>query len=211
MLEEQCQRLRGDQEMSIPGRITLALVVALVTLALVVSLFDVNLPGLHSRANSQPELPGPFPGLGAYSNVIKQSCGKQGAKWNPKDLPFIGCFGLSAGNSVTGTLAGRQVEFAVDEKGRENCKVDGIVVIRTVQQRINVPNVAWGCGHLTFCVDVERLDCTTKVTIISSNSDKSLYFEIAQRIYGHAYVTNQENWDGYQQQVKKCGEKKPWC
>jgi hypothetical protein len=177
-------------------------------------LFDVTLLGLHSRANSQPELPGPFPGLGAYSDAIKLGCGKQGAngaRWNPKDIPFIGCFGLSSGSSVTGRLVGRQVEFAVDERGRENCKVDGVVVVQTVRQRTNVPNVAGGCGLLTFCVDAEHGDCTTSVTIISRNSDKSVYFQIAQRIFGHTYVTNQENWDGYQQQVQKCGEKKPWC
>jgi GYF domain 2 len=152
---------------SIPGR---------VTLALVVSLFDVTLLGLHSRANSQPELPGPFPGLGAYSDAIKLGCGKQGAngaRWNPKDIPFIGCFGLSSGSSVTGRLVGGQVEFAVDERGRENCKVDGVVVVQTVRQRTNVPNVAGGCGLLTFCVDAEHGDCTTSVTIISRNSDKS--------------------------------------
>jgi hypothetical protein len=213
MLEEECRRLRGDQEMSIPGRITLALVVSL--LALVVTLFYIAPPSFHSHASNQPELPGPFPGLGIYSNVIKQSCGKQGAngaRWNPKDIPFIGCFGLSSGNSVTGRLAGRQVEFAVDEMGRENCKVDGVVVVRTVRQRTNVPNVIWGCEHLTFCVDEERIDCTTSVTIISHNSDKSVYFQIAQRvgISGYKYLNNQENWDFIKQ---KCGEKTrcpPW-
>jgi hypothetical protein len=35
-------------------------------------LFYITLPGLHSHANNQLELPGPFPAQGIYSNVITQ-------------------------------------------------------------------------------------------------------------------------------------------
>jgi hypothetical protein len=182
--------------------------------AFLIVLLVVSLPHFHFEAYGQPELPGPFPGLGAYSNFIKVGCGEQGltgARWNPKELPLIGCFGLSSGSSVIGTVADHQLEIAVDANGHESCKVNGITVVRTVRSRTNVPNVLWGCENLSFCVNDNWLDCSTTFSVISRNSDKSIFFQISQRIFGHTFVTNQENWDDFQRRKQRCPESKPYC
>jgi hypothetical protein len=101
----------------------------------------VGLLGFHSEATGQPVLPGPYPALGGYANIVKEICGKQGLKWQPKELPWIGCFGLPSESRASGTIAGRQLEVTVDSKGEEVCKVDGTTVARTVGRRTNVPNV----------------------------------------------------------------------
>ncbi|HKD30864.1 MAG TPA: hypothetical protein VKC66_33770 [Xanthobacteraceae bacterium] len=179
---------------------------------IIAMLLTVSLPNIE--ANSQPELPGPFPGLGAYSNLFNNICGKQGVKserWNPKELPFIGCFGLSSGSSASGIVAGHQLELGVDEKGKEICKIDGTIVVRTDRHKTNIPNVLYGCDSLHFCADEDGRNCSTNLAVISRNSDRSIFFYFAQRIFGHTFVTNQENWDDYQQRKQKCPTEKPYC
>jgi hypothetical protein len=151
---------------------------------IIVLLFGVGLTGIHFDASGQPQLPDPFPGLGVYRDLVSQSCGKQGVsgpRWNPKELPFIGCFGLSSGNNGEGTLAGRKVTFAVDAKGKENCKVDGVAVVRTVRRKNYCSECLVGCSQLHFfCSDEDGRDCSSSVIVISHNSDKSVFFQINQ-------------------------------
>lgn len=124
------------------------------------------------------------PGLGPYSDLDNQICGKHGTKWNSSELPWIGCFGLSAGNGVTGTIAGHQLDISVDLDGKEVCKLDGAAI---------------GCNA---CMDTDVDYCNTKVDIISHNADKSVLLYIAQRVWGNTFVTNQQNWDYYMRPMR---------
>jgi len=130
---------------------------------------------------AQPALP-TVPGMGLYSNFADQICGKEGlkgARWNPEVLPWIGCFGLSSENSATGTISGHRFEAAVDSRGEEACKIDGAAV------------------RCQGCIDMDR-DCSTMMSVISHNADKSVFFYFAQKVGEHTYVTNQENWEDFQ-------------
>src|SRR5262249_55602434 len=117
----------------------------------------VNALGLHLAANGQPALP-TFPGMEQYNP--SQICGKQGVRWNAKELPPIGCFGLSSGESARGTIADHELLVAVDSKVEAVCKVDGMTVVRSVGHKSNVPNVLGTCEHLTFCFDEDGRDCS---------------------------------------------------
>jgi hypothetical protein len=156
-------------------------------------------------ANGQPALP-TFPGLGAYSDVFIKTCGKQGVSWNPKELPFIGCFGLSSNRSASGAIGEREITVTVDSNGEESCTVDGVAVVRTVGNKTNVQGVFFGCSGLHFCTEIKAFgsDCSATLDVISRNSDKSVYFSIARTPSGHGnvFVTNQENWD-YEQTKRK--------
>jgi hypothetical protein len=94
------------------------------------TLLVVNAPGIHLEANGQPALP-TFPRMDLYNP--SQICGKQGMRWNPKELPPIGCFGLSSGESASGTIADHELVVAVDSKGKEICKVGGVTVAHTLR------------------------------------------------------------------------------
>lgn len=164
------------------------------------TLLVVNPMGPHLEAHGQPALP-TFPGMDLYNP--SRICGKQGVKWNPKELPPIGCFGLSSGESTSGTIADRELVVAVDSKGKAICKVGGTTVIRTVGHKSNVPNVMGTCEYLTFCSDEDGRDCSASLTEISRNSDNSIFFYIARRVFGHTFVTNQENWEYYERSKSK--------
>jgi hypothetical protein len=146
-------------------------------LLIMTMLLVIRLPGFCFEANGQPALP-TFQGLGIYNRLPDQICGKQGVRWNPKELPRIGCFGLSSGSSASGIIDGLQLEVAVDSKGEESCKIDG---------------TAAACDG---CVNKGGRDCPTTLNVISRNSDKSIFLYFSRRVLGRAYfVTNQENWD----------------
>jgi hypothetical protein len=164
------------------------------------TLLVVNALGLHHAANGQPALP-TFPGMEPYNP--SRICGKQGVRWNPKELPPIGCFGLSGSESVSGMIADHELVVAVDSKGEAVCKVDMITVVRSVGYKSNVPNVLGTCEHLTFCFDEDGRDCSASLTEISRNSDKSIFFFIARRVFGRTFVTNQENWEYYERSKSK--------
>ena len=135
------------------------------------------------EAVGQPALP-TSPGLGAYADLAKQICGKHGVKWNPRELPWIGCFGLSAGNSATSAIDGQQLEIAVDPNGKEICKVDGTIV------------------ECSGCIKKNVRYCNTTITVISRNSDKSVFLYVAQRVWGFTFVTNEENWESYNRPMR---------
>jgi hypothetical protein len=155
----------------------------------------VGLLGFTFEANSQPALP-PIPGLGAYGDLLKNTCGKQGVKWNPEELPWIGCFGLSSSRSASGTIDEHKLVVSVNSGGNEVCTVDGITVDRTTGNKTNVPGLFYGpCHQLYFCTDQAGLDCVAFLEVISRNDDKSIYFYIARRVARNLFVTNQENWN----------------
>jgi hypothetical protein len=162
-------------------------------------LLGINLLHFPVRAEGQTTLP-TFPRLGLYADLPNAICGKKGVELNPKELPWIGCFALSNGNSSSRTIAGRNLEIAVNSEGQETFKVDGATVVRVGQQDTNVPNVKQGSSGLIFCTG-ER-DCPTDLSVISRNSDKSVTFGFAQRFERNSFVTNQENWD-YEQSRQK--------
>jgi hypothetical protein len=164
----------------------------------------VMLAGFDLKGNAQPPLPGPYPGLGAYSNFFQDLCGKQGVRWNPDELPSIGCFGLSSGKSASGTFSGLRFEIAVDSDSKELCKVnDTIIGAKEAGTATSLPNVVGSCPDLSFCDDgVRPPDCATILRLLARNSDGSIFFHISRRIGPHAYVTNQENWDAEQARRK---------
>jgi hypothetical protein len=135
------------------------------------------------QAVGQPALP-TSPGLGAYSDIAKQICGNRGVKWNPTELPWIGCFGLSAGNSASGAIDRQHLEVAVDSNGKEICKVDG---------------AAMECNG---CIQKNARYCNTTITVISQNLDKSVFLYLAQRVWGFTFVTNEENWKSYNRPMR---------
>jgi hypothetical protein len=150
-------------------------------LPVILALLALLLLGHQVEAVAQQALP-TVPGMGLYTNFADQICGKQGiigGRWNPKELPWIGCFGLSIGNGATGTISDHRIEVAVDTKGEEVCKIDGAAV------------------PCQGCIDQDH-DCSTMLTVISRNTDKSVFLYFAKRVNQYAYVTNQENWEDFQ-------------
>src|SRR5215510_9238082 len=99
-------------------------------------LFAAMLSSVHFEAHGQPQPPLPnFPGQGPYGNLGGLICGKRGATWNLKELPFIGCFGLSIGRTASGIVEGHQVEFSVDAKGEAICKLMALLSLRRAKYR----------------------------------------------------------------------------
>jgi hypothetical protein len=120
--------------------------------------------------------------MGMYSDIGNLICGKEGVggpRWNPKTLPFIGCFGLSNGNGVAGAIAGHRIEVAVDADGKQLCKLDG------------------SDAKCSGCIDKDR-NCSIWLSVLSHNPDKSVFFYLSRKIGEHTGVTNQENWDAAQ-------------
>jgi hypothetical protein len=76
-------------------------------------------------------------------------------------------------------IADHELEVAVDSKGEAVCKVDGMTVVRGVGHKSNIPNVLGTCEQLTFCSDEDGDDCAASLTVISRNSDKSIFLFIA--------------------------------
>ena len=110
-------------------------------------------------------------------DLPNQFCGKQGVRWNPPELPRIGCFGLSSGSSASATIGNHRLEVAVGSTGTEICKIDGAIV---------------GCNG---CVYKDDVACETRLDLISRNNDKSIFFYFGRRTRHGYFVTNQENWD----------------
>jgi hypothetical protein len=98
-------------------------------------------------------------------------CGSAGVQWNNTRIPEIGCFGLRPGRSLSGDIGGHRVVAAVGSNGIENCQYD---------------NVAVACNG---CIAVDHGRCTTELGTVAHNSDKSVYFDVAQRS-GDWYATN---------------------
>jgi hypothetical protein len=140
-------------------------------------IMTVLLLGLQLEAAAQPARP-TFPGMGRYSDVANAICGKEGVtgtRWNPNELPWIGCFGLSSEGSASGVIAGHRLEVGVNSQGQDICKIDG---------------AAASCQG---CIDKDS-DCSAMLAVISRNKDKSVFFHFSQKVWGNSYVTNQENW-----------------
>jgi hypothetical protein len=183
-------------------------------------LFAAMLSSVHFEAHGQPQPPLPnFPGQGPYGNLGGLICGNRGATWNLKELPFIGCFGLSIGRTASGIVEGRQVDISVDAKGEVICKIDGTVVIETskVPRMLSittVPAIRGKCGRsaeLAFCTDEDAQDCPVRLHTLTHNPDKSLYFNFSRRIFVRdstnkrdvpIYLGTQEDWDADQAKRK---------
>ncbi len=133
--------------------------------------------GLMFEVAAQPALPN-IPGLGSYGNLATY-CGKEGVsgpRWNPEELPWIGCFGLSSGKSASGMIAGHRLEVSVNARGEEECKVDGAAV------------------ECRGCIDHD--DCSAMLEVHSRNSDKSVFLQLSHRVWKGkpVYVGTQELW-----------------
>jgi hypothetical protein len=171
--------------MSLPHRASRPLL--LLICAICVALDGINLVGTAAEAVAQPALP-TFPGMGLYSDVAKDICGKEGltgTRWNPNELPWIGCFGLSGERSSSGVIAGHRLEVGVNSQGEDVCKIDG---------------AAASCQG---CIDKDG-DCSAMLTVISRNKDKSVFFHFSQKVSHNVYVTNQENWEDFKKPEVRC-------
>lgn len=133
------------------------------SLRTVVSL-PLLLMSLHHPEASAQQLPFPtFPNLGAYSNTLKNICGKGEVSWDQRTLPTIGCFGLPSGSSANGIISGRQVEVSVNADGKAICKIDGVAA-----------------DDCSGCIEN---DCSTTIHRLWDAPDKSVFFYFARRIF----------------------------
>jgi hypothetical protein len=147
----------------------------------------ILLIGLRLEVVAQPALPN-IPGLGSYGNFANY-CGKEGvsgSRWNPEELPWIGCFGLSSGRSISGVIAGHRLEVSVNTRGEEECKVDGASV------------------ECRGCIDHD--DCSAMLVILSRNSDKSVFLQLSRRVWKGMpqYVGTEELWTAFSKPSMRC-------
>jgi len=99
-------------------------------------LFAAMLSSVHFEAHGQPQPPLPnFPGQGAYGNLGGLICGKRGATWNLKELPWIGCFGLSIGRTASGIVEAAKLKSALMQKGRQFAKLMVQLSLRRAKYR----------------------------------------------------------------------------
>jgi hypothetical protein len=140
------------------------------------------------------------PGLGAYG-CTSSYCGKGPIPRDIEEIPWIGCFSLSAGHTARGMLSNQHVEVTVDATGEEVFTVNGTVVRNVDPARstsgTNVPFAgSMGVAGYRFCQDASR-GCPSDIEVFSRNPDKSVLFMVAECLppnYG-VCVLDQENWD----------------
>jgi len=74
--------------------------------------FLIIFVAVSARAVAQSPDPNQLPtapALGRYANTLSKICGRNRVDVNPTKLPFIGCFALRAGTSLSGKIDGRAV------------------------------------------------------------------------------------------------------
>jgi hypothetical protein len=163
----------------------------------------VILPGLllalHvHRAGAENSL---APDLAPYAS-ISNWCGRATISQNVTEVPWIGCFILSAGHSATRTFSNHRVGVAVDMAGQDVFTVDGTVVTTsTAPKRLpsetNLPFIhETGAGYV-FCEDGAGRSCPFEITIFERNPDRSVLFVVDECLPpGYSVcVSTQENWD----------------
>ncbi len=142
------------------------------------------------------------PSLGPYGS-ISTYCGKKGLPRNITNIPWIGCFYLSAGHTATGTLSNQHVEVTVDATGNELFTVNGTVVTniggpQRPESGTNVPVArVGGVAGYWICQDASRASCSADITIFGRYPDKSVLFMVSECLppTHHICVLDQENWD----------------
>jgi len=132
----------------------------------------------------------PATALGVYANLPVKICGKRGVQHVAANLPSIGCFALAPGAHAAGTFEEHQFVVEVDAAGMERCRLD---------------EKASQCDG---CVVKGAVECSTTLTVLSRDADRTVVFYFARKIRDRAYVTNQENWDFEQKRVRDGGDPK---
>lgn len=123
--------------------------------------------------------------LGAYGSPSTY-CGEGSIPQNPPNLPWIGCFVLSAGHTATGDFGGHHVEVSVDQSGLETFRVDGVTVedrdtaeghrrgtnLNLIDVQPSLSGYAFGCNR--------SHGCATKIDVFDRRPDKSVLWTVSQ-------------------------------
>jgi hypothetical protein len=150
----------------------------------------VATPGMRSsraaRASAQPGIGDSEQGpLGSYGS-LSTYCGKGPIPRNPPNLPWIGCFVVTAGHVVTGAIGGHRVAVSVDLRGVESFNVDGV----TVEDRdtaegprrgtnLRVSDVKPSLSGYGFSCN-KGGGCATTIDVFGRRPDKSVLWTISQ-------------------------------
>ena len=134
------------------------------------------------------------PALGRYTDTLSKICGRNRVDVNPSKIPFIGCFALKAGTSLSGDVDGRAVTIRVPLQGEEIIEVDGNAVRRTSSSTTNVEGVKPGASGFSICTKDKPKDCPV-LSALMRKSGSFVSFDISRAFKPRSYLTNQENWD----------------
>lgn len=116
-------------------------------------------------------------------------CGSQGMLTDVTQIPSIGCFRLSVGQSAVGDFAGHRLTVSVDSQG-EACRVDG---------------APFNCSG---CIDGSRDGCPAMLEVHSREQNGVVNFVVSRKFAERSYVTNQENLD-FEQKRLQSGTRAP--
>jgi hypothetical protein len=160
-------------------------------------MFAVLFVAVASSALAQSADPNQMPtapALGPYSNTLSKICGRNKVDLNPTSIPFIGCFALKAGSSLTGDIDGRSITIRVSLQGDETYEIDGVTLRRTGSSTTNVEGIKPGGSGFTFCTSQQLRDCPILGALLRQPG-RFVSFDVSRSFKPRSYVTNQENWD----------------
>jgi hypothetical protein len=134
------------------------------------------------------------PALGRYTDTLSNICGRNRVDVNPTKIPFIGCFALKAGMSLSGDIDGRAVTIRVSPHGEEIVEVDGVAIRQTNSSTTNIEGVKPSSSGFAFCTKEKPQDCPVLSTLMRQ-PEKFVTFDVSRAFKPRSYVTNQENWN----------------
>lgn len=159
-------------------------------------LFAVALAAIccSAVAQSDPNQLPTAPALGRYADTLSNICGRNRVDVNPTKIPFIGCFALKAGTSLSGQIDGRAVTIRVSPHGEEIVEVDGVPIRQTNSSTTNIEGVKPSSSGFAFCTKEKPQDCPVLSTLLRQ-PEKFVTFDVSRAFKPRSYVTNQENWN----------------
>ena len=159
--------------------------------------FAVVFVAVSARAVAQSPDPNQLPtapALGRYADTLSKICGRNRVDVNPTKVPFIGCFALRAGTSLSGDIDGRAVTIRVSLHGEEIVEVDGVAIRRTGSSITNVEGVRPSSSGFAVCTKEKPVDCPV-LSALLRKPGSFVSFDLSRAFKPRSYVTNQENWD----------------
>ncbi len=157
---------------------------------------------LFATNKAKAQLSDPASRLGPYG-LMKTYCGSEPIPHDVTQVPWIGCFYLSAGNSAVGLLSKHRIEVAVSPNGEESFKVDGTLVteVQGPQRPVSGTNVPFarvsGVAGYHLCEDADGKACSSIINIYNRTPDKAILFMVAECLPPryHTCTQNKEMWE----------------